>query len=225
MSNFSFTFPTGRKLVVLAPAIAAVALLAACGKNERSVTTEERLKAVQTKQETQPDFFVPRKTVDYVGDLKTIRAAAKPDPAFKTESAKIAATEPAKPSQTEPTEALVAPAAPTQPAVAVPAAPVVAAPAPVVAAPAPRPAAEVAVTVVSREQPSFPREAVRQNVESGTVRARMNINALGDVTGVIIISARPVRIFDREVQLALQRWKFNPGADGRTFDTEINFQR
>ena len=53
----------------------------------------------------------------------------------------------------------------------------------------------------------------------------MNINALGDVTGVIIISARPVRIFDREVQLALQRWKFNPGADGRTFDTEINFQR
>ncbi len=218
MSNFSFTFPTGRKLVVLAPAIAAVALLAACGKNERSVTTEERLKAVQTKQETQPDFFVPRKTVDYVGDLKTIRAAAKPDPAFKTESAKIAATEPAKPSQTEPAEALVAPAAPTQPAV-------VAAPAPVVAAPAPRPAAEVAVTVVSREQPSFPREAVRQNVESGTVRARMNINALGDVTGVIIISARPVRIFDREVQLALQRWKFNPGADGRTFDTEINFQR
>ena len=81
------------------------------------------------------------------------------------------------------------------------------------------------MTVVSREQPSFPREAVRQNVESGTVRARMNINALGDVTGVIIISARPVRIFDREVQLALQRWKFNPGADGRTFDTEINFQR
>lgn len=218
MSNFSFTFPTGRKLVVLAPAIAAVALLAACGKNERSVTTEERLKAVQTKQETQPDFFVPRKTVDYVGDLKTIRAAAKPDPAFKTESAEIAATEPAKPSRTEPAAALVAPAAPTQPAV-------VAAPAPVVAAPAPRPAAEVAVTVVSREQPSFPREAVRQNVESGTVRARMNINALGDVTGVIIISARPVRIFDREVQLALQRWKFNPGADGRTFDTEINFQR
>lgn len=218
MSILSFTLPSGKKLIVLAPAIAAVALLAACGKNERVVTTEERLKAVQTKQETQPDFFVPRKTVDYVGDLKTIRAAAKPDPAFKTESAKIAATEPAKPSQTEPTEALVAPAAPTQPAV-------VAAPAPVVAAPTPRPAAEVAVTVVSREQPSFPREAVRQNVESGTVRARMNINALGDVTGVIIISARPVRIFDREVQLALQRWKFNPGADGRTFDTEINFQR
>ena len=197
MSIFSFTLPSGKKLIVLAPAIAAVALLAACGKNERSITTEERLKAVQTKQETQPDFFVPRKTVDYMGDLKSLKDA---------------------PSQTEPTEALVAPAAPTHPAV-------VAAPAPVVAAPTPRPASEAAVTVVSREQPSFPREAVRQNVESGTVRARMNINALGDVTGVIIISARPVRIFDREVQLALQRWKFNPGADGRTFDTEINFQR
>ena len=225
MSIFSFTFPSGKKLIVLAPVFAVIALLAACGKNERVVTTEERLKTVQTKQETQPDFFVPRKTVDYMGDLKSNRETAKPDPAVKTETAKTAAIDPAKPARAEPAAALVAPTVPTQPAVAAPAAPVVVAPAPVVATPAPRPAAETAVAVVSREQPSFPREAVRQNVESGTVRARININAQGDVTGVTIISARPVRIFDREVQLALQRWKFNPGADGRTFDTEINFQR
>ena len=53
----------------------------------------------------------------------------------------------------------------------------------------------------------------------------MTINAAGDVSAVTIIAARPARVFDREVQTALQRWKFNPGTDGRTFETEINFQR
>ena len=96
--------------------------------------------------------------------------------------------------------------------------------APVAAAPVTR-TADATVTVISREQPNFPREAIRQGVEGGTVRARITINALGDVTSVTIVSARPARVFDREVQLALQRWKFNAGADGRTFDTEINFQR
>ncbi len=205
--------------------LCAAAVLAGCGKTERVVTTEERLKAVQTKQETQPDFFVPRKTVDYMADLKTIREAnpKAPEPVAKPEPVIAAKPEPVRAAPVEPVKQAPAPVvAPTPAVVAAPV--VVPAPAPVAAAPAPRPGGD-AVVVVSREQPSFPREAVRQNIESGVVRARVTISAQGEPTLVTIISSRPTRIFDREVQLTLQRWKFNPGSEGRTYETEINFQR
>jgi len=87
------------------------------------------------------------------------------------------------------------------------------------------PAADTAPVIVSRESPSFPREAVRQGIESGLVRARLTINAAGDVSAVTILSARPARVFDREVQTALQRWKFNRGTDGRSYEAEVAFQR
>ena len=105
-------------------------------------------------------------------------------------------------------------------------------PAPVVvasAAPTSRPApsqdATPIVSVVAREQPEFPRDAARQGVESGAVRARLTINASGDVTNVAIVQARPLRVFDRAVTNALSRWKFNPGAENRTYDTEVSFSR
>ena len=48
----------------------------------------------------------------------------------------------------------------------------------------------------------------------------------GDPTqNVTILQAQPARVFDRSVQQALARWKFNPGAEGRSYETEINFQR
>ena len=78
--------------------------------------------------------------------------------------------------------------------------------------------------MISREQPEFPREALRAGVENGTVRARLTISASGEVTSVAILKAEPSRVFDRSVQQALSRWKFNAGADGRTFDTEVGFK-
>lgn len=78
--------------------------------------------------------------------------------------------------------------------------------------------------MVSREQPTFPRDALRAGIETGTVRARMTINAAGEVTNVAILQAQPARVFDRSVQQALGRWKFNTGTDGRTFDTEVGFK-
>jgi TonB family protein len=235
-SSLSTYWSNSARPLFLAGATITVVALAACGKSERQLTTEERLKAVQTKQETQPDFFVQRKSVDYMADLKAIRETApKAEPAQRVEAAPSAPTTIAKaepqlraaPTITTPAPAAAAPAI-TQPAPQIAPAPVAPtpAPAPVAAAPQPRPpSGDTTVTVVNREQPNFPREAVRQGVESGTVRARMSINAAGDVTNVTITSARPARVFDREVQNALQRWKFNPGADGRAFETEINFQR
>ncbi|NJR72264.1 MAG: TonB family protein [Gammaproteobacteria bacterium] len=73
-------------------------------------------------------------------------------------------------------------------------------------------------------RPNFPREATQRGVQRGTVRARANINAAGDVTEVTIVAANPVGVFNREVVSAMQRWKFNAGANNRVYETEISFQ-
>ncbi|MBI3715549.1 MAG: energy transducer TonB [Betaproteobacteria bacterium] len=196
-------------------------LLAACQKSDPVPTTADRLKSVAQRQDTQPDFFAPRKSVDYMASLKNFKDAPAPAPAPAAPAPAPVKTEPAKAPAPEVRPAPVAPpvAAPTP------------APAPVVvasAAPTARPAAPAvdpqAVTVIKREQPDFPRDAIRAGVEAGTVRAKITMNAGGDVTNVTIVASNPPRVFDRAVRSSLERWKFNPGADGRTYETEIGFK-
>jgi len=210
--------------------IAAIGTLPGCGKADKIPTTAERLSTVQQKQETQPDFYVPRKTVDYMADLKTLKdAPARPEPA-RVETAKPTATKPAAQEPkaaaafaAPPAQAAPQPASTALPASSAPASNVVASSAPT-ARPAAKQEAVPVVSVISREQPAFPRDALRAGIENGSVRARMTINAAGEVTNVVILQAQPARVFDRSVQLALGRWKFNTGADGRTFDTEVGFK-
>lgn len=227
---------------------AAVVLIAGCQKTDLGPTTAERLKSAEQRQQTVPDFYVPRKTVDYMSDLKAIKDTTTPGETPKKDSSAkdaktIVADAKAAPSKTgtsatpaEPAKAPVSAALVAPPPVVVttpPRAPEpipVPAPAPVVVAsatPTSRPAPEVTplVTVLTRQQPDFPRDAARQGVESGNVRARITINGGGDVTNVTILQARPLRVFDRSVVSALSLWKFNPGADGRTYDTEVSFAR
>lgn len=214
-------------------ALVATTLAAACGKSERIPTTAERLASVQQQQETDKNFAEPRKSrqYSYLDDMKNLKdASGKP----------IAAPVAATPAQADRTAATSAPAltAPAPQAAPVQAAPApaqqpVAQPAPppvqvAAAQPAARPAApapSAAVTVLQRESPEFPREATRAGVDSGSVRARISINSAGEATNVSIVNANPPRVFDRAVQAALLRWKFNPGADGRTYDTEVSFSR
>ncbi len=205
-------------------------VIAACQKAETVTTTAERLKSVEQKQQAQPDVFVPRKSVDYMSDLKSLkenapRATAAPS-APSAPSALAAAPAEARPPVVE-----AKPAAPAPVAAAVPVAPPPgAAAANVVASAAPTarptPAKDVAstATVVSREQPDFPRDAMRAGIESGSVRARLIITAAGTVSSVVIVEAKPARVFDRAVTQALSRWKFNPRTDGRTYETEVNFK-
>ena len=205
----------------------------ACQKSDSIPTTADRLKSVEQRQQTVPDFYVPRKAVDYMSDLKSIKEnAAKP-------AAPIAATPAVRPvsQATTPVEAPPK-VADAKPIIAAAPPPVTASPAPTPVAPAPNivanaqptarppPPKEVAstLTVVSREQPQFPKEAARSGVESGRVRAKMVIDAAGGVSSVVIVEATPSRVFDRSVSQALSRWKFNPGAEGRTYETEINFK-
>jgi len=139
----------------------------------------------------------------------------------------VAETKTAAPVAAAPAPALPTPApVPVQaaPALTVPPANVVASAAPTARPVPPKESVATSVTVLTREQPDFPRDAVRAGIELGNVRARVVINAAGGVSSVVILEARPLRVFDRSVIQALQKWKFNPGTDGRTYETEISFK-
>ena len=133
--------------------------------------------------------------------------------------------ESATPAPSVPASAALA--SPAQPASATPSSPLhVASAAPAAtAAAATRENAPVKLVPVSREAPEFPREAIAQGVESGTVKARLTIDAQGNVTGVDIIDASPHRVFDRAVRSALARWQFQPGSAGRSTTVDVAFKR
>lgn len=78
---------------------------------------------------------------------------------------------------------------------------------------------------LTHDNPAFPREALVRGVASGTVRARLTIDANGKVTAVDIVDSRPGRVFDRAVTQALSRWTFAAGAAGRRTEVEIAFRR
>lgn len=211
-------------------------MLTACKKPEPPPTTADRLKYVEKGQETQPDFHLPRKLgVDYTKDLKAMKDVIG-KPATPSAAGTPAASAPAesKPAVAE-TKAVATPTPAPPPVVATPvptpvvapppaAAPTVVASAPPTARPTPARELPPAVTVLVREAPAFPREAARDGVTSGNVRARMLINAEGNVTSVVIVEAVPSRVFDRAVNQALSRWKFNAGTDGRTYETSVEFK-
>lgn len=157
-------------------------------------------------------------------------------PAVAPPASNVAAAKPAapvvdakKPAAPAPAEKLAAPepaAVNTPPAVAeskpTPAPVQVASAAPAAAPARPEPAAPNKKPVY-RETPEFPREALREGIESGSVQARLSVNEAGKVTKVEIIEAKPRRVFDRAVIAALSRWRFQPAAAGFTVDTEVAF--
>lgn len=80
-------------------------------------------------------------------------------------------------------------------------------------------------TPVSKSQVSFPAQAMARNIDRGLVKARLTIDAAGKVSSVQIVSSFPRRYFDDEATRSLKEWRFNAGADNRTYDVEIEFQR
>jgi protein TonB len=85
--------------------------------------------------------------------------------------------------------------------------------------PPPKPAVRKGITPVTREDPVYPRAAIRAGIEKGRVLARVNIDENGHVTDVIIVSADPPRHFDNAVRDALSKWKFR--AEGEKYVGEI----
>ncbi|MBV8467227.1 MAG: TonB family protein [Burkholderiales bacterium] len=140
-------------------------------------------------------------------------------------------TKPATPTATPVATPAAKPAAPT--VAAAPAATPTVAPTPTPtptptqvasAAPAAKPAGAPNTKPIFREQPQFPSEAAREGVDSGSVKARMSVDASGHVTKVEILEARPRRVFERSVTAALMKWRYEPAAAPFTVDTEIDFK-
>ena len=77
---------------------------------------------------------------------------------------------------------------------------------------------------VSKVAPEFPREALLASVEKGRVKARLTLDASGEVTHVDIVEANPRRVFDRAVVRSLSQWRYERGADGRTVEVELDFK-
>src|SRR6185295_7925486 len=80
---------------------------------------------------------------------------------------------------------------------------------------APKPAADaispVTPNIVSIAELNFPAEAAARGITRGAVKARLTIDASGNVTRVEVIRADPPRFFDEEARRSLRGWKFDRG--------------
>ncbi len=69
--------------------------------------------------------------------------------------------------------------------------------------------ADRAATPLVRIEPRYPVHAARDGI-SGWVQLGFSIDETGAVTDVVVLTAEPARIFDREAIAALKRWKYQP---------------
>jgi protein TonB len=72
--------------------------------------------------------------------------------------------------------------------------------------------------------PEFPPEAVRKNINSGEVKAKLTIAADGKVTNVEILDANPKRVFDKATIAALMEWRFDTGGKEDTAEIKLVFR-
>src|SRR3954463_13756180 len=79
--------------------------------------------------------------------------------------------------------------------------------------------------VISKVQPEFPKEAVQAGIDRGHVKARMTLDASGEVSRVEIVDASPRRVFDRAVMRTLAQWRYTAGDSNRAVEVDVEFQR
>jgi len=77
---------------------------------------------------------------------------------------------------------------------------------------------------VSKVVPDFPREAQLASVDKGHVKARLTLDAKGEVTRVDIVDANPRRVFDRAVVRSLSQWRYEPGIPDRSVEVDLDFK-
>ena len=64
-------------------------------------------------------------------------------------------------------------------------------------------AAQATPKIVKKVPPEFPAEATKKGISTGSVKAKLIIEADGKVSDVEILEAEPKRVFDRAVKSAL----------------------
>ena len=85
--------------------------------------------------------------------------------------------------------------------------------------------AQSTMTPIKREAMEFPIAAQKAGFETGKVRAKLTIDAAGNVVDVLILDASPPRVFDRAVRNSLSNWKYSAGENNRTAEIEVEFKR
>jgi protein TonB len=85
--------------------------------------------------------------------------------------------------------------------------------------------AHAELQAVSKVQPEFPKEAVQAGVDRGHVKARMTLDASGEVSRVEILEAQPRRVFDKQVMKTLAMWRYAAGDANRAVEIDVEFQR
>ena len=163
----------------------------------------------------------------------TLDATRVADAAKAAEAAKLKAAQDAKLAAEKP---IAAPAAVAPPPVRNEPAPTPVrnepAPPPVAATPPPRtrptPSSPAParggneLVAVSTPQPAYPPEAQRAGA-SGEVVITFTVNSDGSVSNIDIVSARPRGMFERTVQTAVRRWKFQPISGTQQVTRTFNF--
>ena len=76
---------------------------------------------------------------------------------------------------------------------------------------------------VSTPQPAYPPEARRAGT-SGEVTVSFTVNTDGSVSDVELVSAKPRGVFDRSVQGAVRRWRFQPTDSAQTVTRTFTFR-
>jgi len=81
--------------------------------------------------------------------------------------------------------------------------------------------------IIKKVPPEFPGEAVRKNITSGTLKAKLSVDDKGSVTDVKIVEAVPekAKIFTEAAVEALTKWKFEPSGKGEVFEIKLVFSQ
>jgi protein TonB len=176
-------------------------------------------KLAVAQRQTQADTRTAEQIkADETAKLKAAQEAKANQAAAAAAAAALAAARPPAPAQ-----------APAQQPVQQEAPP----PAPVVSAPPPaqRPAPSQAparsandLVPISTPQPAYPPEAARSGT-AGEVTISFTVNTDGSVSNIDIVSARPRGVFERNVQSAVRRWRFEPISGSQTVTRTFNFAR
>lgn len=94
-------------------------------------------------------------------------------------------------------------------------------------APAAQPVLQVGdIVLVDRVEPKFPPQAIRQDINAGTVTVQFTVQSDGSVTDAVVTAATPRRgIFDDAALRAVTKWKFKPLAAPRQTSVVVEFNR
>ena len=188
--------PQAPSLNRIAEAIAKGKAAAAARLTQDATRTAEQAAAAETAR-----LKAIQDAKDAAAAAATAAAAARPTPAAPVTTATPANQAPA---------ATVAAAPPPRPAAPPPA--------------APTRAASSDLVPISTPQPAYPPAAQRSGT-AGQVVVSFTVNSDGSVGDINVVSARPRGVFERSVQQAVRRWKFQPISGTQTVTRTFDFAR